>query len=66
MDLAELTELSDSEGVDDDEDIRVSAVKGRKITTTTVCAILIGGKLLTALINVTLPEGGQDVSVKKV
>ncbi len=66
MGLAEPTKQSGSEEVDDDEDVRVSAVRDRKITTTIASAILVGGKLSTASSKVTLPEGGQDVRVKKV
>ncbi len=66
MGLAEPIEQSDSEEVDDNKDVRVSAVKGRKITTTTTNAIPAGGKLLTVSSKMTLPESGQDVKVKKV
>ncbi len=66
MGLAEPTERGGSEEVDDDKDVRVSAVRGRKITTTTASAIPTSGKLSTASFKVTLPEGGQDVRVKKV
>ncbi len=66
MGLAEPTEESSSEEVDDDEDVRVSTVRGRKITTTIANAIPAGGKLSTASSKVTLLEGGQDVRVKKV
>ena len=57
---------SDSEEIDDNKDIKVSAIKGKKITTTTASAIFAGGKLLTISIKVTLPGGGQDVRVKIV
>ncbi len=57
MGLAEPTEQNGSEEVNDDKDIKVSAVRGKKITITTVSTILTGGKLLTASSKVTLPEG---------
>ncbi len=66
MGLAELTEQNDSEEVDDDEDVRLLAVRGRKITITTASAIPASGKLSIASTKVTLPEGMQDVRVKKV
>ena len=67
MGLAEPTEQSGAEEVDDDEDVRVSAVRGRKITTTTASTIPAGGRLSTASTKMTLPvSGGQDVRVKKV
>ncbi len=66
MGLAEPIEQSDSEEVDDNKDVRVSAVRGRKITTTTTSAIPAGGKLSIASIKVTLPKVVQNVRVKKV
>ncbi len=66
MDLAEPKEQSGSEQVNDNEDVRVSAVRGRKITITTASVIPVGRKLSTASLKMTLPESGQDVSVKKV
>ncbi len=66
MGLTEPTERGGSENVDDNKDVRVSAVRGRKITTTTASAIPTGRKLSTASSKVTLAESGQDVRVKKV
>ncbi len=57
MGLVKPTEQSGDKKVDDNKDVRVSAVKGRKITTTTISAIFTGGKLLTASSKVTLSEG---------
>lgn len=45
MGLVECTEQSSSKKVDDNENIKLSIVKGRKIITTTISAILMGGKL---------------------
>ncbi len=66
MGLTESIKPSGSEEVDDDKDVRVSAVRGRKITTTIASAIPAGGKLLTVSTKVILPEGVQDVRVKKI
>lgn len=55
-----------SKKVDDDEDVRISAVKDRKIATiiaNTKCAV---EKLLMAPIKIALMEDRQDVSVKKI
>lgn len=46
MCLAELIKQSGNEEVDDDENVRVSTVKSKKITTTTGSAIPAGRKLL--------------------
>ncbi len=62
----EPTKQSGSEKVDDDKDIKVSAVRGRKITTTTASARPAGGKLLMASSKITLLEGEQDVRMKKI
>ena len=56
MGLTKHTEQSGSEKVDDVKDIKVLAVRGRKIILTTTSAIPTGGKLLTVSIKVTLPE----------
>ena len=66
MDLAKPIEQSSSEKVEDNKDVRASAVKSRKIITTTAYAILVGRKLLIALTKVILLEGGQNMKVKKV
>ncbi len=67
MGLAEPTEqISGSEEVDDDKDIRVLVVRDRKITIITASTIPASGKLSMASFKVTLPEGGQDMGVKKV
>ncbi len=66
MGLAKPTEQIGSQKVNDDKDVRVSAVRGRKITTTTASVILAYGKLSTASFKVILPKSGQDVRVKKV
>ncbi len=66
MGLAEPTEQGGSEEVDNNEDVRVLAVRGWKITTTIASAIPADGKMSTASSKVTLPEVGQDVRVKKV
>ncbi len=66
MGLAELIEQSVSEEIDDNEDVRVLIVRGKKIITTTASVILVSRKLSTASIKVTLPEVGQDIRVKKV
>ncbi len=66
MGLAEPIEQSGSRKVDNNEDVKVSAVRCRRITTTTASAILAGGKLSMTSTKVTLPEGVQDVRVKKV
>ena len=58
MSLAKSTEQSGSKKVDDNKDVKVSAVKDRKITTITTNAIPAGGKLLMALIKETLLEVG--------
>ncbi len=64
--LTERTEQSGSEQVDDDEEVRVPALKGRKVAMTTAGAKPEGGKLLTASTRVALGKDGQDVSVRKV
>ncbi len=66
MGLAEPSEQSDNEEVNDDKDVKVLVVRGKKITTTTTSAIPAGGKLLTASFKMILLEDGQDVNVKKV
>ena len=66
MGLAKPIEQSGNEKVDDNKDVKVSAVKGRKITTTIASAISAGGKLSMASTKVILLENVQDVRVKKV
>lgn len=62
MSLAEPIEQSGNKKVDDDEDVRVLAVRGRKITTTTISTIPTGGKLSTTSMKITLPEGEKDIN----
>ncbi len=52
---------SGSEKVDNNEDIRVSVVRGRKSITTTASAIPTGRKLLMASTKEILSEGEQDI-----
>lgn len=66
MGLAESKEPTSSEKVDDNKDVRISAIKSRKIFTTTASAILVGKKRSIALIKVILVEDWQDVRVKKI
>ena len=66
MSLTKSIEQSDSERVDNNKNVRVLAIRGKKITTTTTSAIFVGGKLLTASIKVTLLENKQDVRLKKI
>ena len=66
MSLTEPKEQSGNEKIDNNKDIRVSAVRGRKITITTISVILASRKLSITSIKMTLPEGMQDVRVKKV
>ncbi len=54
----ELIEQSGSEEVIDNKDVRVSVIRGRKITTTIVSAIPIENKLLMISTKMTLPKGG--------
>ena len=54
--LAELTKQNGSKEVNNNKDVRVLPVRGRKITITTTTAIPAGGKLSTASIKVTLLE----------
>ncbi len=57
MGLAKPTEQSGSEEVDDNGDIKVSEVRGRKITITNASVIPVGRKLSTASFMGNLPEG---------
>ena len=66
MGLAEPTKQSSSKNIDDKKDIRVSAVKGKKITTIIANIIPAGGKLLMASTKMTLLEAGQDMNMKKI
>ena len=66
MSLAEPTKQSDSEEIDNNKDIRISIVRGRKIIITTASAIFVGGKLLMASTKKTLPKNEQDMKIKKV
>ncbi len=64
--LLEYTKQNGSEEVDDDKDVRVSVVRGRKITITTISVILVGGKLLMKSTKMTLLEDRQYIRVKKI
>ncbi len=66
MGLAESIEQSDSEGANDNKDVKISAIRGRKIITITTSVIPASGKLLTISTKVTWPEDEQDMRVKKV
>lgn len=55
-----------SEEINDDKNVRIPAVKGRKITITTASAKPVVGKLLTASTKVVLIEDGRDVNVRKI
>ena len=66
MGLTKLTKQNSSEKVNDNKDVKVLAVRSRKITTTTITnTILVGQKLSMVAIKMTLSEGWQDVRVKK-
>ena len=56
MGLAKPTKQSGNEEVDDDKNVRVSAVRSKKIITITISVIPAGGKLLTASTKMTLLE----------
>ena len=56
MGLAEPTKQSISKEVNDDKDVRVLIVKGKKITTIIANAIFVGGKLSIASIKIILPK----------
>ena len=64
--LVKLIEQSNSEKVNDNKDIRISVVRGEKITTTTASALFASRKLLMVSIKVILPEGKQNIRVKKI
>ena len=66
MGLAKLTEQNDSEEVDDNKNIKRSAIKNRKISITTTNVIPVSRKQLIAWIKVTLSEDKQNMRVKKV
>ena len=66
MSLIKLIKQSNSKKVDNNKDIRVLAVKNRKITITTISTIFVSGKLLIILIKVTLLKNEQDIKVKKI
>lgn len=66
MSLAKSTKQNSSEEVNENKDIRVSVIRSRKITITTLSAIPAGGKLSTASAKIISIKGGQDVRVKKV
>ena len=66
MSLAKLKKQNSSKKINNNKDVRVLAVRGRKITITTVNIIPASEKLLTALIKVTLLEDRQNVRVKKI
>ena len=66
MSLVEPTKQRSSKEVNDNKNVRMLAVRSRKITTTIISAILVSRKLSTISTKVTLPEVGQDVKDKKV
>lgn len=58
--------LKDACNLLDKGDVRVPAVKGTKIATTTASVKLAVGKLLTASTKMALVENRRDVSVRKI
>lgn len=66
MGLAKFTEYNGSKKVDNNKDVRVSVVRGRKIPITTTSVIFVGGKLSAALTKMTLQETGQNMRVKNI
>ncbi len=58
MGLAKPTKQNGSEEVDDNKDVKVLAVRDRKIIITTTSAIPASGQLLTASSKVILLESG--------
>ena len=66
MSLLQLIELNSNKEVNDNKDVKVSAVKDRKISITTTSVIPTKRKLSIALIKMTLLKDRQDVRVKKV
>lgn len=57
MGQAKLIEQNGSKKVNNNKDLRVSAIKSKKITITTASIIFAGKKLLMISIKVTLLEG---------
>lgn len=66
MGLAEPTEQNDSEKVHDNKDVRVLAVRNKKIIISIVNTIPAGEKLLTTSTEMNLLEGGYNIRVRKV
>ena len=67
MGLMKPIKQNNGEEINDDKNVRISLVKGRKITAITVSAISARKKLLTTSTNMTLLElDGQDMRVKKI
>lgn len=66
MDLAKPIDQNGSKKIDDNKNIKIPVLKGRKIIITTANTISVCRKLLTALTTVILPECWQDVRVKKI
>ena len=58
MGLAKLKKQSGSKEVNDNKNVRVLVVRGRKITTTTTSLISASRKLSMISTKVTLPKGG--------
>ena len=56
MGLAEPIEQNGSKKVNDNKDVKVLAIKGRKITIIIASTISAGGKMLIVLTKLTLPE----------
>ena len=66
MSLMEFIKQSGSEKVDDDKDVRISKIRGQKITITITSAIIARENLLMASTKITLSEPGkEDVRVRK-
>ena len=66
INLIKPTKQSSNEEVNDNKDVEVSIVKGKKIIITTISAIFADGKLSTTSTKIALPEDEQDVRVKKI
>lgn len=53
-------------GANNNKDVKLLVIRGRKIIITTISIILASGKLLTISTKVTWSEDKQDVKMKKV
>lgn len=66
MSLMEFIKQSGSEKVDDDKDVRISKIRGQKITITITSAIIAWENLLMASTKITLSEPSKEnVRVRK-